>query len=189
MNQKGLTLVETLVVMALIAIILSFTVPFTLHMIRKSRAETEIRNLYGNLTEARQRALERSLPYVVQVTGSAANTNGVGSAIEIFEDRNLNGVLDTTPLPTENVANLGWAPIEGSHTPAYSLDGTVGTDDLTSVREITISTRGIMTPDAKIFMIARAGDDGVSDAAVNCIAVSITRIGLGKYDGTNCQIQ
>lgn len=184
MNEKGLTLVETLVVIALIAIILSFTVPFTLDMIRRSRAETEIRNLYGNLTEARQRAVERSLPYLVLVTGSAATTDGVGSSVEIYEDQDEDGTADAG----EKIDNLSWAPTAAGRTPAYSLNVKVG-GSLVASQTITISTRGMMTPDANIFMVARARDAGVSDAVVNCFALSITRIGLGKYDGTNCQIQ
>lgn len=180
MNEKGLTIVETLVVMVLIGIILSFTVPFTLGMIRKARAETQIRNLYGNLTEARQRSVERSLPYVVQVTGTAGDTDGVGSAITVFEDKDSDG-----PDASEKVDILSWAPTAAMRTPAYSLAGTVGGVSIATVQEIDISTRGIMTPDATIYLNPRSGDNGVSEAVVNCVNISITRVGLGKLDLNN----
>lgn len=168
-------MVETLVVLALISIILSITVPFTLQMVRKSRAEAEIRNLFGNVTEARQRAVQRSLPYIVR-----PSTTGV----DVYEDANSDG----TAASTEKVDTLS----KGSLT--YTLEGTVGGTNIVGCSapncDMNLNGHGVVLPTTSIFLKINGADTGPSDAVVNCMVLDTTRIGLGKKDASNnCIVQ
>ena len=179
MNQEGVSFLETLIVMALVALILIISVPWTLNQIRHARSEAEIRTLYSNLTEARQRTIERNFPYIVDVSNSAVN---------VYEDRNGNNAPDAT----EKVNRLSFTI--GSQD--YKLTGTVGTAAIptngsfvTPPDRMIINVRGIALSSATMFLNGYSTDPGVSNAQRNCVSVTATRIGQGKGNGTNCAIQ
>lgn len=175
MNQKGITLVETLVVLALISIILSLTVPFSLQMVRKSRAESEIRTLFGNVTEARQRAVQRSVPYIVRVSSTG---------VDVYEDTNNDG----SPDPAEKLDQLSDDSI------SYSLTGDVGGQAIVGCStpncDMALNVHGVLLPTSSIFLKSNGSDTGPDDAVVNCMSLDTTRIGLGKKDASNnCVMQ
>lgn len=168
MNQDGVSFLETLIVMALVALILIISVPWTLNQIRHARSEAEIRTLYSNLTEARQRTIERNFPYIVNVKDSA---------VDVYEDRNGNGTADAT----EKVSGLSFAI--GSQD--YKLTGKVGATAISgTVAPFIINVRGISLSSATLLLTGYDADPGVSGAQRNCINVSATRIGQGKGTGT-----
>jgi len=172
MNEKGVSFLETLIVMALIGLILIISVPWTLNQIRHARAEAEIRTLYSNLTEARQRTIERNFPYIMNVKDTG---------IDVYEDKNGNNTAD----PTEKIDRLSLTI--GSQD--YKLTGTVGGTGISgTAAPFTINVRGIALSRVTIFLTGYSTDPGVSDAQRNCISVTATRIGQGKGNGSNCDI-
>jgi prepilin-type N-terminal cleavage/methylation domain-containing protein len=184
MNQKGVTFLETLVVVALIAIILLITIPYTLRSVRRARAEAEIRNIYSNIVEARQRALERNFTYFVEITGTVVN---------VYQDSNANGTAD----PSEKLAPLSLDQLDEGHS-QYSLNGNVttviaGTPTTVAINStaqtIAINNRGMIGSSALIYLNNANTDPALTDALPNCVSVITTRIGQGKYDGTNCKVQ
>jgi prepilin-type N-terminal cleavage/methylation domain-containing protein len=178
MNEKGFTLLETLVVMAVIATLLIITVPWTLNYMRRARSEAEIRTLYANLTEARQRTIERNFPYIVSVTSSA---------VDVYEDRNGNNTADTAEKV--NGLSLTIGPQD------YPLTGTVGATTIGgTAAPFTINIRGVVLSSATMYLTGYNTDPGVTNAQRNCIRIDSTRINQGKYnalstDANKCERQ
>jgi type II secretory pathway pseudopilin PulG len=161
-NQRGMTIIEALVVFLLISIILLVSVPLTLRLIRRYKCENEIRKVYAGLMEARQRAMQRNINYLVE-----ADTDEV----LIYEDSNNDGVGDTG----ERVDSISLA------SPVYfPLVGDIGGDALPA--QGVANTRGLISPDINI----RIDND---DSPYNCVFSNVTRIGMGKYDGAKCNLQ
>jgi prepilin-type N-terminal cleavage/methylation domain-containing protein len=160
-NQKGMTLLEALIVVALVGLILLISVPLTIQLIRRYKCENEIRRIHASFMEARQRAMQRNVPHLLVV-----DTNSVA----VYEDLDKDG----TGGPGEKIQSLSldaplYFPLEGE------IDGTAlpGT--------ATANAKGLISPPIDIRI-----DN--PDSPYNCIATSVTRIGMGKYAST-CKIQ
>lgn len=162
-NQKGITLVEALVVMVLIAIILAISTPMTLRAIRRYRCEEEVRSVYSSWMDARQRAMERNIPYLIQVRTTS---------VFVYEDRDRDNVADNNELQPEL----------SQPTLAFPLTGTVDGSSITAVQTAKANDRGIIEVPIEV---------GITNvqSPFNCIRTNVTTIGLGKYNGTNCVIQ
>jgi hypothetical protein len=144
-----------------------------LNQIRHARAEAEIRTLYSNITEARQRTIERNYPYIINVKDSA---------VDVYEDQNGNNAADAT----EKIDRLSLTISSKD----YKLTGTVGGTGISgTAAPFTINVRGIALTSVTMFLTGYSTDPGVSDAQRNCISVTATRIGQGKGNGSNCNLQ
>lgn len=92
-KNKGLTLIELMVTLAVFGIIASIAVPSFMTMIRNNRIVTQTNNLVGTLQLARSEAVKRG----VQVTIlSASGTDSVwDQGWNIFTDWDGDGVFDS----------------------------------------------------------------------------------------------
>jgi type II secretory pathway pseudopilin PulG len=174
-NEKGITLLETLIVVVLVGIIVAISVPLTLSTLRRYRAEDQIREIYASWMEARTRAMQRNVPYIVQLS-----ENG----FSIYEDENRDGVPDTT----ERDVNLSRVIFN------FRLAGSVGGTAIPTTPQTTsglvgVDRRGLVSPDTTIRVMRDS--TRVQDSRINCIITSATQIGLGRYDeNTNtCRVQ
>jgi Tfp pilus assembly protein FimT len=168
MNEKGITLLETLIILFLITIILAIAVPYTIDVVQKARAEGQIRTLYSNISEARQRTIQRNIPYLVTISTQA---------VDIYEDSNQNSTADTN----EKLDILSLDQL------SFALAGKVGTTGLTTTPQtLVISVRGIMQSSSTMFLNPSTGNFGPTLATVNCVGITSTRVAQGKYNGTSC---
>ena len=154
MNNRGITLIEMLVVIAVIGIlVIALSFSFQGWM-GKYRVESQIKTLHVDLMNARARAMERNRCHFVVVT---ANN------YQIFEDANencqYNAGTDTALTAFTNPKTL-------TYTSYWT--GTV-----------TMDTRGIVSPNNTIRF-----NTGSSTPDYDCIVLYSTRINMGKWGGS-----
>lgn len=189
MKQEGFTLIELLVVIgiaSILVIVLGFE--FTGWQARYN-VESQIKTMHIDLMTARQRAMEKNIPYITQLAAD-------GKSYRICEDTNGNGICDA-PSETTNSSisqslsknglryqmssNLGGSLIVMNTRGILMLsNGGVNSD----IDNTTPNNIWLLNPDTGVFY-----DPTKSEVDYDCISLSATRIGVGKYDGATCNIK
>ncbi len=156
-NNKGFTLVELLIVIAIIIALLSLAaLAYNSYMVRYN-IEKEIKDLYADLMTARIRALQQNQQYLIQLADTAYTT---------YIDNDEDGQVDNpgdTPVGDLSKSGLG-----------YDLDWNFG-------GTIAFDSRGLSTVNGSVWISLP------NNAEYDCINVFRTRVKLGKWDGTNTQ--
>jgi len=103
-DQRGFTLIEMLVVLALVAILMFISAPAIYNMVRQSKLRGITQEVTTLMRQARLDAIKTSAQAVVKIVPANA-TNPIPS-VQAFSDRNADGllsagepVLATFPLP------------------------------------------------------------------------------------------
>jgi prepilin-type N-terminal cleavage/methylation domain-containing protein len=181
MKQDGFTLIELLVVVGIISILVIVAgFEFTGWMARYN-VESQIKTMHIDLQTARQRAMQKNTQYVVQLAAD-------GKSYLICEDTNANGVCgdaqDTTmPAFSKNGLRYQMNSNIGGATIVMNTRGTV-----------MLSTGPIDNSAPKNVWLLDPDTGGYYDPAkgkidYDCISLSTTRIGFGKYDGATCNVK
>jgi type IV fimbrial biogenesis protein FimT len=115
---NGFTIVELMVVLALVGIISSIAIPSYQSMIFRNRVETAVSSLHGALLLARSEALKRGVPVTIcrsetantAPTCAASNSSpgvntGWADGWIIFVDNNNNGQYNPGAVPSELLIN------------------------------------------------------------------------------------
>lgn len=170
MKNKGVTLIELLVIISIIGILI-VAMGFSYEgWIGRYRIESQTKELYSDLMDARTRAMTRHRIHFV-ILNSRQYT--------VYDDNNPspegNGALETDSneliIPDELIIQKNLK---------YDLELLpVGTSTLPET--VTIDTRGLMFPQ-RDFRI-----DNDINPDYDCIAITEARIRMGKYNGTACQ--
>lgn len=182
-NEKGMTLAELLVVLAVIAILagLAFVGP---EFIRSERITGHSRELLADLLRARLDAMVRS---------AAANSMGFGIR---FVDNSSYTIFEFDDC---------------SENSAYDVNGCAGDREEANTTSKTLSTSYELlvngaTPNNNILIFDKLGIPRDNSWALwngtlrikhqtdstllgRCISISLTRIREGVWNGSNCQVQ
>ncbi len=155
-TDEGITLIELLVVITIIGI-LALALGFSFQdWIGNYRVESQTKEMYIDLMNARARAMQRNRCHFVVVT---ANN------YQIFEDANENCAYDAG---TDTALTAFTSP----KTLTYTSNWT---------GSVTMDTRGIVKPNDTI-RVNILGNNPDYD----CIIIYFTRINMGKWTGSSC---
>ncbi|MGC8493599.1 MAG: GspH/FimT family pseudopilin [Syntrophobacteraceae bacterium] len=168
MSQRGFTLVELMVVVALIVLLMAWGIPAYSTWNSRQNVEGEIGRLYSDLQFARMTAYSNK-----NLTGIYWGGGTNITQYSIVTNTNANATsIDTGATQLGATVSAGRFPL--TPTPIQ--------------KSVSFDGRGLLyTGDANdpatqvIFYITPN-----YGAGTNCVAVSLTSIVSGKWDGTNC---
>jgi prepilin-type N-terminal cleavage/methylation domain-containing protein len=175
-NKKGMTLVEVIVVVAILGTLLGIAAISASTWLERYKVEGQIKQMYTDLMNARVSAMQRNRIFFVTV---AANQYA------IYED-NYNAAAGTTTYDGDGILQQGTDKLVTKITTQYALNCTepfvaaTGNFYFTQNGLVTASSG---TSSVTVQVPSSAGP--VSD----CIWLTPTRILMGKMNGTNCIAQ
>lgn len=140
--QRGVTLIEVMMVLAIAAIILAAAVPNFREFVARNRLDSAAQDLLASLQLARSEATRRGAQITLRLDGTAGSKNW-GSGWTMFVDADRDGVLDTG----EEVIRRGMAL-----TAPLSLYGSSGFDTL-----IAFDRDGRLTSAGGYFVLCQGG--------------------------------
>jgi prepilin-type N-terminal cleavage/methylation domain-containing protein len=187
MRNSGITLVELLVVIAVAGILAVALGASFVGWQGGFRVESEIKDLYSDLMDARLNALQRNRIYFFDFTDSETYT--------IYED-DADG---SKKVPDgDGILQDGGGANDDRELPSFpkTMDYEVEIGTVAGVPPITFqfNNRGLVSPERTICMFTDFDSDKVSDIDpdYDCIVLAATRIKMGKLqkqdtDGGVCR--
>ena len=134
-TQAGLTLLELIIVIALVAVSLSFLSPATESLLRKNRAETEQMRIAKLMSFARSTAINRNTSVTLCSLSSESNCElPWRNSLSVFEDHNENGKQDPGEaiIRTTQLALANWNHRYRPSVRSYFQWGATGTSNGTA---------------------------------------------------------
>ena len=161
MRPKGITLLELVVVMAILAILAGFSINWIRGAVQKQRIAKDVKLLFGALQEARYQAFAR------KATCGLLFGNATFSSFEVRCDNGSDGnFTDDTSVLLQR-SNLSTPFTSGRTSVGFTKEGF--TRDVTTVHPVE--------------------EENLPE--YSCIVVSMTRIKMGTWDARNavCEIR
>lgn len=182
MKNKGFTLVELLVVVAIVGITVIVLGFQFIGWLARYKVESQVKTMHTDLMSARQRAMEKNISYVVQLSANS---------YVICEDTNGNSACDA---PAETTSS-GTSQALSKNGLRYRLNWVLdlGAPPNPPADTIVVDRRGVLAcidPDVTCTgTIWLTNPDtgnlyGDADVDYDCIALSAVRINAGKYNAT-----
>ncbi len=163
-SRLGFSLIELLVVVAIIIILLAIAIPQLSKYIKKYNVEKEITMIYGDLSAQRFKSMNTGMPHGIRFDNSKQYTTFT------FNDKNYNLVYDGVSEEADTK----------SVTLKYSLDGPNSGTVILFDKSGMARTKNWGLGNCTIYIN--------SPARYNCIAVSNSRIKMGVWDG-KCEVK
>jgi len=158
MNNRGITLIELIIVISIIGILL-IALGFSFEgWMGGYRVESQTKEMYVDLMNARARAMERNRLHVVDFP----STTQYRIREDTDEDNVPDTILQSFPKTVQYMLNCNGSGILAT---TFSFD-----------------TRGIVSPDRTLWFTSPANVNPDYD----CIVLFATRINMGKMNGANC---
>ncbi len=160
MDKKGFTIVELVVVIAIISVLLSLaTISFS-KWSRKNNIESQAKTIYADLMNTRAQALyQKNGGQTVKIVSRTISTYSP-----------IIATTDTTTAPTRRTALT------------FSVATSLADLQIDFDQDGVATINGVATNDNSCICIQPRN----SDAAYDSIVVSRTNIELGKLNGTGC---
>ncbi|MGW8273091.1 MAG: GspH/FimT family pseudopilin [Thermodesulfovibrionales bacterium] len=184
MTDRGYTLIELLIVLAIIAILLIALAMSYQGWRGKYRVESQTQQLYTDLMEARARAMQRNrahfVDFTTRTTYAAYDDDSDGAAKVPDGD----GLLQTGTGASADTRLPGY-PKTVEYQMTYGTSGqTAAQIDMDRRGIITAVLGGAASPSLTICLFTDTDGDGASDLDpdYDCLAVSETRINMGKLN-------
>ncbi len=174
-TNKGLTLLEILIVMAIMGIIAAMSIPSMSNFVRKNRIENQTRRIHSDLMNARTRALATNRTHCL-----VFQTNNY----QVISDTNGNGQCDATPTDTQVLAR------SGIDVTPYSLTGAkVGNE--TIIENLggmaVFNGRGLATRQGTVCVTATNVQPNRNCIVINPTWMRVGRLALGaQCNAANC---
>lgn len=163
-NDKGLTLVELIVVIGICGILAAIAAASMTNLVRKGRIENQTRRIYADLNNARLRAMNNNMMHFFRI---------VGNSYEIWADTSNTGAnYETYDGGDSQVLQRGGADIV-----PFTFSGAVPGSEATQANNgIRFNARGLASTQGTICV---GGNDVVTQPQTNCAVVSTTKTRLG----------
>ncbi len=116
-NDKGFTLLEMMVVIAVIAIVSAIAIPNFISFASGMKLRSASRDLYSNMQKARMNAIRQNTTWTIQFTSSGSNLTGYS----VLNNGAVVNIANGYPGIVMSIS--GTTPFQNNHALFYS-DGT-----------------------------------------------------------------
>ncbi|UCH82363.1 MAG: prepilin-type N-terminal cleavage/methylation domain-containing protein [Nitrospiraceae bacterium] len=177
MKDKGISLVELLIVITIINIIAISTAFSFRGWMGKYKIESQIKDLYVELMDARLSAIENKRTHFVRLQDATSYT---------FYEDDSNGAVKVPD--GDGVLQTGSGASADTELPSFPKDVEYDFDwnnsSIAMPVDFSFNTRGISSVQAVISTYLDRDSDGEQDAIpdYDCISIRATRINLGKLE-------
>lgn len=114
MNRKGMTLIELLVTITVIAIISAIAVPSFNKWLRRYQIESDTKTIYGFIQEARARAFSQKVDLSVDVAGTVTALKDTGGAVLTSVNTKTSYKNSTITVSKRGVISSGTSVLPGT---------------------------------------------------------------------------
>lgn len=169
MNNKGFTLIEMMVTVAIIAVFATVAVPSFGSLIEANRLTTQTNSLITSIAFARHEAVMRGQVTSIAALDPSSSSNEWGKGWRVFIDANGNTQFDNGELELRLVDKL---------------DNTTVFDSLDNVSVLSFGNRGLPSPAGQPARTFRVKATSCSGEKAN--TVTMTAIGGTSSKKSNC---